>query len=571
MKLNPAGQMLLICLLGVLLCGTAHGQVQQSTIAQYVHTAWGKKEGAPGSIWTFAQTPDGFLWIGSKGGLYRFDGVNFEHYQPLSGPAFPAASVRSLLALPNGDLWIGFGKGGISLLRDGRAVNYVVREGQTAVGVSSLVQDGTGTIWASTTTGLMRFEGDRWNKVGKDWNFPAGPVASLFVDRQGTLWAGADRSIVFLPKGARRFQTTSIQVSNVRQIVEARNGKLWMAETTRSVRPLPLGTKSLPADETEVRVGSIGILFASDGSLWITTLGDGLFRVPAPEALQGKPDKSSISLEHDTPKDGLTDSVAMPVFQDREGNIWVGTLSGLDRFRKRNLIQLETSAKTNDAMLMQDGGDGIWILAPSGSVQVHDSVASPLVDSPRISSDPLGNWNTAYRDPAGVLWSVCSKGLQRTEKNKISDFLFPKAVMDAIGNRLIFPAALSEDKDGVLWMAIGGKGLFYGKGDTWSRFDTPLELRTLDPTTAHTDDDGRVWFGYDGGTTIYVQDHKIQIVSLGSDSPAGTVQAIRSHHQQIWVAGASGLAFQWDALARSRSLGRGNVWIYYGNGRNCRW
>ena len=71
-----------------------------------------------------------------------------------------------------------------------------------------------------------------------------------------------------------------------------------------------------------------------DGDLWITTLGDGLLRVPNPERLKGTPDRFSSSLESYTVEDGLSNKVVTCIFQDRDENIWVGTLAGFDRFRK---------------------------------------------------------------------------------------------------------------------------------------------------------------------------------------------------------------------------------------------
>jgi signal transduction histidine kinase len=95
----------------------------------------------------------------------------------------------------------------------------------------------------------------------------------------------------------------------------------------------------------------------------------------------------------------------------------------------------------------------------------------------------------------------------------------------------------------VLWMAMGKEGLFYRKGETWNSFDTPPELEKLNPTTAYTDDGGRVWFGYDQGTIIYLDNGAIRIVATGKDSPVGLVGAIGGRNQQIWIGGTSGLAF----------------------------
>ena len=108
-----------------------------------------------------------------------------------------------------------------------------------------------------------------------------------------------------------------------------------MAETTRSVRPIPLSDNRQPADETEVQVGSVGILFDNDGALWITSVGDGLRRSPDPELLKGKIKEFSTAVDSFTTKDGLSDDVVRAVLQDREGafaadiNIGIMTADGI--------------------------------------------------------------------------------------------------------------------------------------------------------------------------------------------------------------------------------------------------
>ncbi|MFZ0630033.1 MAG: two-component regulator propeller domain-containing protein [Acidobacteriaceae bacterium] len=322
-------------------------------ITQFAHTAWGTLEGAPRRIEAIAQTPDGYLWLGSEDGLFRFDGVTFERIQAQTDPPLPADPPLSLLALPDGDLWIGFDSGRISLLRDGHAVNYGKRDGLPREAVFCLAQDQAGILWASSHEGLVRLENNRWGEIGRAWNFPGPAARALYIDRAGTLWVATDKSLVFLPKGAKRFQPTGIHVGLIPQIVEAPNGKLWMAETTRSVRPVPLYTDLAPPDNTEIRVGSQGILFARAGGLWITTLGDGLLRVPDPETLRGKPDEFSHSIERYTVQDGLTSDIVASIFQDRDGNIWVGTEAGLDRFR------------LNPSMDLRGGSEKVQIPPPS--------------------------------------------------------------------------------------------------------------------------------------------------------------------------------------------------------------
>ena len=148
--------------LALVCCSYSAAFDSDRTIAQFAHTAWGPKDGAPGVVKALAQSADGYLWVGSHDGLYRFDGVNFERYQPQSGGPFPAKDVTSLLALPNGDLWIAFKSRGLTLLRNGNATNYPTRDGVLGGAVSGFAQDRKGTIWAATTGGLARLDWLFW-------------------------------------------------------------------------------------------------------------------------------------------------------------------------------------------------------------------------------------------------------------------------------------------------------------------------------------------------------------------------------------------------------------------------
>ena len=156
----------LACLFG---CVRGVAQGFDRTIAQFAHTAWGPKEGAPSPVTALAQTSDGYLWLGSPDGLYRFDGVVFERYQPQSGGPFPARRVSSLLALPNGDLWIGFMPGAVSLLRNGNATNYTVRDGVPGERYRASRRIGRerfGLRPAAGWRGWRVTDGRKWGRIG---------------------------------------------------------------------------------------------------------------------------------------------------------------------------------------------------------------------------------------------------------------------------------------------------------------------------------------------------------------------------------------------------------------------
>ncbi|MGA7524607.1 MAG: two-component regulator propeller domain-containing protein [Acidobacteriaceae bacterium] len=194
------------------------------------------------------------------------------------------------------------------------------------------MRDHQGAIWAGTDKGLLRLANNHWDEIGKAWNFPGKIARALFVDRAGTLWVATQDSIVFLPSGRSTFRRTGIHVIQVPQIAQAPNGRLWIAQTSRSVRPMPLPSKLAPPNNTEIRVGSQAILFARDGSLWISTLGDGIRRILDPDRLKGKPGRFSRSIESYASQDGIAYNFDLTIYQDRDGNIWVGTMEGIDRF-----------------------------------------------------------------------------------------------------------------------------------------------------------------------------------------------------------------------------------------------
>ncbi len=114
--------------------------------SQYGHTAWRVREGfSRGSITSFAQTPDGYLWLGTTSGLLRFDGVRTVPWQPPVGSSLPDVSVRALLAARDGTLWIGTWRG-LASWSGGKLVTYPRFDD---LGMNGLVEDRDGTVWIS--------------------------------------------------------------------------------------------------------------------------------------------------------------------------------------------------------------------------------------------------------------------------------------------------------------------------------------------------------------------------------------------------------------------------------------
>jgi hypothetical protein len=395
-------------------------------IHQLAHRSWGEKEGYPGRTQALAQTADGFLWLGTDNGIYRFDGSLFDQYQPSSGGKIPEGSVRAMLAVPDGSLWIAYRLGNrICVLRNSDLKCYGKADGVPSNAIA-IVQDHEGVIWANTETGLIRLNGNRWESIGKAWNYPEDihyteDSTALFVDSRGTLWTGVNQTVLYLKRGSRQFEPTGVFAGWSVSIAEAPDGTIWLADNRSYVRAIGVSVSARAAAIARCEVaGSNGaspkcpgdgplviqirsavrILFDRNGSLWMTTDASGLFRVPHSERLSAIPvSKTDDRLQAFDAKDGLSADNCTPVLEDREGNIWVATRDGLDQFRDTALtpVVLPTSL-SRIAIAPADGGD-IWVAGSWTNVARLHGGAESATFAPADAFKP-------YRDPGGVTWFV---------------------------------------------------------------------------------------------------------------------------------------------------------------------
>src|SRR6266436_3875874 len=130
-----------------LFCTSARALDRDRTITQLHHTAWRASDGAPSQISALAQTKDGYLWIGSARGLFRFDGVRFEPYEP-RGVTLPSHNIYALMATPDNGLWVSFRPSGLGFIKDGRITVFARPEDLPASQVYCIAVDFDGRVWA---------------------------------------------------------------------------------------------------------------------------------------------------------------------------------------------------------------------------------------------------------------------------------------------------------------------------------------------------------------------------------------------------------------------------------------
>src|SRR5580704_11439530 len=266
--------------LGILLvcCACAFALDPSLDVSQYAHTAWRIREGFPkGIIYAIAQTPDGYLWLGTEFGLLRFDGVRAAPWQPPMGERLPGNFIDNLLVAHDGTLWIGTTQG-LASWKDGKLTQHSELAGQA---IHALLEDREGTIWvgarAIPSGRLCAIQRGGLQCYGEDGSLGEA-VFSLYEDSRGSLWAGSSTGLWRWKPGPPNFYRLSKPAPDILGLAEGENGVL-LINMKSGLKQLVHG-KVEPYPLLAGRTFRPGKLLRDrNGSLWITTQGQSLLHV----------------------------------------------------------------------------------------------------------------------------------------------------------------------------------------------------------------------------------------------------------------------------------------------------
>ena len=515
----------------------------QSTPTQYVTRVWHTEEGLPqNSVNAMLQDHHGYIWIGTFGGLARFDGERFTVFDSANTPGFGSDQIVSLYESRSGALWIGTVDGGLIRLQDGVATTYTERDGLPNRWVTSIRGDTEGKVWINTAAGgvahfagtkleaypthrgkavreffLQARDGSRWFRCGQDVvRFAAdGSVATLhstepsvfFVHEapDGSVWiAFRDQyrlvryyqgvfSDVPLPPVKRRELTFELLLYSFAMTEDA-DGELLLrtpAGLSRIVngRVSPPEALPLPANAGELlKVRSLFV--GREGNLWFGTTGRGLIRLRrAPLTAYGK-------------DEGLSDSNFSSVFQDREGRIWLGgdLLYWFDGHRFHlvpGVADVLAVAQTSDGDLWFGGYGGLYRLR--SGVLSHFNVNAPAV-------------KIIFQDREGALWIGAL-----TEDRPGGLYRFREGILEQVPG-ISDVRAIAEDRDGGLWLG-GLAGLRYIRGSEIVTYDRKQGLSSNSVYDIHQDSTGTLWVATYGGGLNRFRDGRFRAITTQDGLP----------------------------------------------------
>jgi signal transduction histidine kinase/ligand-binding sensor domain-containing protein len=471
-------------------------------IAQYAHTSWTRNSTKMGLVHAIAQTPDGYLWFGGSYGLFRFDGVRFAKWEPPDGQ-FVQSSPYALLVSRDGTLWIGTYYGLASW--DGRKLRaYPQMHGHF---VTSLLEDGEGTVWAGLRADPGRVCAIRAGQVRCSTHEGAfgSAVWNLGTDASGTLWLGADTGVWrWSPGRPQRYETAPLGVGN---ITTTPDGKMLVGMTGAGLRqvagdglvPYPVPSIAKPGERlADADIKSDKLLRDRDGGLWIGTQSQGLLHVK-----DGRTDAF-------TRADGLSGNISCALFEDHEGNIWYASEKGVDRFRKLAVTTVSTrqgmpDERTNSVLATKDGS--LWAATDNGLARWKDG---KLVVYRKGDGLPDSRVLSQYQDADGRLWVSTARGLAYFEGGRF-------VAVDGGPSDVVY--SMTGDEQGNLWLA-GNKGLAHLRrgmlvdNTPWSKFGRRGQVHVI------VADRGGLWLSFwDRQGLLYVKDDKIEASYLDTPGP----------------------------------------------------
>ena len=523
-------------------------------VNQYAHTSWKVSEGfSKGVIRAIAQTLDGYLWLGTDFGLLRFDGLRAVPWHPPAGERLPSDDIRSLLVARDGRLWIGTFSG-LASWNNGKLTQYPELDGQ---GIEALLEDPEGTIWVGGWTPsvgkLCKIQSGNMQCYGEDGRFGSG-ISALYEDRGGNLWAGGTAGLWRWKPGPPKFYPVPDPGNRIYALIESHDGGILIVKNS-GITELRNGKSQRYPLVAGLQFRPHRLLRDRSGDLWIGSLVDGgLLHIH-----QGKTDLFNRT-------DGLSDDTVSALLEDREGNIWVATADGLDRFRDFAIstmsVQQGLSSRGVASILAARDGS-IWMGTSDGlsrwnkgqitiyrkrslrplrgcsSAEGLTAASGPYlretVKEVADSGLPENAVDSLYEDDRGQIWVATHSGVAILKSDRFS----PVA---SVPYGIVF--SITEDRTGI-WMSHQ-EGLFHLLQERVVERIAWAKLGHKGPASAllHDAVQGGLWLGFRDGGLAYFKDGKVRASYTAAEGLAeGMVNGLYiDGNAALWAAAEGGLS-----------------------------
>ncbi|MCH7343182.1 diguanylate cyclase [Pelomonas sp. CA6] len=566
-------------------------------LTQYKVDGWQTEQGLPlNTVQALLQSADGALWVGTAGGLARFDGVRFTTFDESVAPGMGSQPVFGFMEDAQHRLWIGHSQGA-AVYENGRFREVLPPEVSGGRRVWAFAQAPDGVVWIATENGLVRWQDGRTRLYQRAQGLPTERLRALTLDRRGVLWiATSGGGLVEMTKeGVFTVHDPSngfphLQVRHV--LADPRQG-VWAATAGGGLVHLDGGATriytradGLPTDHLTT------LAFDAQGSLWIGSWGEGVVRFS-----EGR--FSTLGAAG-----GLAGNQIWSLATDREGSVWVGTwVGGLNRLRNRAYVVfgVPEGLSHDNVRAVLHGRTGVhWVATAGGGLNrieggrirvIGRAQGLPTEEISALHEDTDGSlWVGTYtagvvhltdqgpriygpeqglpgvevrailRDRQGRLWVGTRAGLARLDGPGFVPVLDPGLPREGV-------VAMLEARDGTLWFGTAGQGLASlreGRFRTLTKADGLVSNWIL---SLYEDGAGSLWIGSNGEGLNRLRQGRLTGIRPADGLWDGLAQTILEDSQgQLWMSCNRGFyrvaradldAFAEGRLRRVASVGFG--------------
>ena len=518
------------------LVSPAFGLDPNRPLFQYVRENWNTEAKFPGgAVNAIAQTHDGYLWIGTDRGLFRFDGFTFVQVSFSSLVGASTVPILGLLTDASGALWIRVQ--GLDVLRqkDGKFETVAYGTGPLSSHVTAISKDRNGGVLVSDVIkGTFRFEGENTQRVATPQMLPgSSPVISIAETPEGRIWLGTlGASLFLLQNNANASAATAgnaafperkinclLPISNHDLLVGTDNGLYHRNDQgyRREALPSSLGNLQI-----------LSLLQDRDSNVWVGT-DRGLVRINAKGA--------SFSAEKDLRGNGAINVL----FEDREGNVWVGGTSGLGRIRDTVFMTFSSAADPrfeNTGPVYGDASGRTWFAPGQGGVyaikDAHVQPGSIAVPANDVVYSIAGRGDEIWvgRQRGGLTHLQWRNGTVASQTFTEADGLAQNSVY-----------AVLESRDGSVWAGTlsGGVSRFHDRRFTTYTAASGLASNTVSSILETRD--GAMWFATSNGLSS-LSNNQWKTYSTRDGLPSAKVNCLFEDSAGVlWSGTSAGLAF----------------------------
>jgi ligand-binding sensor domain-containing protein/signal transduction histidine kinase len=519
----------LLAVLALLCFADSAGALSSSKpISHYIIQRWEAEQGFPaGAANAFAQTPDGYLWIGTNKGLVRFDGLSFLLIEHSESSRIPFGPVLGLVVDAHGNLWIRLNGARLVRYRDGifQDVALDPKSHETNITAMCIGIDGH-LLVAGLSSGILR-ENNGFVVLGSRADLPR-VILSMVQTADGKIWIGSREQGLYSLDGTRSSNfTRGLPDKKINSLLTTEGRDLWIGTDHGLVRWTSNDLSHSGVVEILGDSQVLAMIRDHDSNVWVAT-SKGLVRL--------NPSRT-YSLD---PGAKESNEAVTALFEDREGNLWFGTSSGMARLRNTVFATYSrTSGLPSDSNgpLYVDSEARAWFAPTDGGLYWLKDAQVGRVTEGGLRGDVIYSIDGSK----GELWIGRRGGLTRLRYNDSS--FTPKTYTHSDGLAQNSVYAVHQSRDGSVWAGTLSAGVSHFKNGSFTTYTAADGLASNTISSIAESFDGTMWFGTPNGLNAFSQG-RWRVFTTQDGLPPGNINClVEDSTGTLWIGTENGLAF----------------------------